>query len=180
VSARGTDGQWAQMTTDSDGNQVYTYYFPQVIQLSRAEWRLADDAEAVQEIFDVAGEAFWDVVPFLKDSVDAWNAGDYFRGIYIALKGSIMAIWDGIGSAVGWIYDRLSDVWESLKKFGEWVYTRLANAIGKIINFINEAIDTIASFWNAFKYVIAPAVMIFVIGIVSMALNQMNPRRSGA
>ena len=180
VSARGTDGVWAQMSTDSDGNAVYTHYFPQVIQLSRAQWRLADDGEAVQEMLDVAGEAIWDMLPFMKDSVDAWNSGDYFRGIYIALKGSIMAIWDGVGAAFGWIYDRLSDVWESLKKFGEWVYTRLAEAIGKILNFIGQALDTIASFWNAFKYIIAPAVMIFVIGIVSMALNQMNPRRSGA
>lgn len=180
ASARGTDGQWAQMSTDSDGNVVYTHYLPQTIQLSRAEWRLADDTDAVGEVLSVAGEWFNKNMPFIGEASDAWNSGDYFKGIYIALKGSIMAIWDGLGAAVGWILDGLSDVWKELKKFGEWVRTRLAEALGKILNIIQEAMDTIASFWGAFKYIIAPAVMIFVIGVVSTALNQMNPRRSGA
>ena len=180
MSARGTDGEWAQVSTGSDGNRVYTHYFPQTIQLSRAEWRLADDTEAVMEFLSLAGKEIQEAMPWIGDAVDAWNSGDYFKAIQMALKGSIMTIYDGIGSAIGWIYDRLSDVWGELKAFGEWVYTRLAEAVGKIVNFITDAIDTIASFWNAFKYIIAPSVMIFVIGVVSMALNQINPRRSGA
>lgn len=180
MSARGTSGQWSQVSTGSDGNVVRTHYFPQIIQISRAEWRLANDSAAVNEVLGLVGEAILDYMPGMGDAIDAWSAGDYLGAIRLALKATIMGLWKGLGDVWGIIYDRLSDIWQSLRKFGHWVKTALFEFFGKIWNAITEAWDTIASFWQSIKYVMAPAVMLLVIGLVSAGLQYVNPRRSGA
>lgn len=144
MSARGTDGQWVIRNGTASGAQTYTHYFPKIVHLSSAKWELINESkkEAVER-----GPGWHDPIAMLR---------------YLFQK-AIMRLWNGLASVGGFIYDGLNNVWQSLKRFGEFIYTSIVEFVGKIWNFITDAIDTLASFWGTLKYLVAPIICIAII-----------------
>lgn len=166
-SARGTDGQWAMRNGTSSADWTYTHYFPRRIHLSSAQWEFVNDTDS--KTFN----SYWDVAQHYWDK----GIGYYRYALWYGMKATMMELWNGAAKFGGYIKDGLSDVWEGFKRFGNWIYTRLVEFVGQIWNFINDVVDTIAGFWQSFKYVIAPIfLMIIVAGAGKMSMKILNTR----
>ena len=129
---------------------------PNHIYLSSAEWELITD-EKTETLYMTN----WELAMYHWDT---WSIGHRLKALWYAIKAIVMKLWNGASEFGGWIQDGLSKVWESFKRFGEWIYTNIMEFVGKIWNFISNAIDTIVGFWDFFKYLVAPLVMMAVIG----------------
>ena len=170
ISGKGTNGQWAQRYMTPSGVWTYTHHFPQIITLSSAEWTLKNSTTKQETKF----RTYWDRAFY------EWGTGHYIKATYWAIKAIAQGLWDGGSMIVGKILDGLSDVWEGMKQIGEFIYTRLVEFLGMIWDFIQDAIDTIVSFWDSFKYLIAPIIMMVVISVGSrFARSAVKPREGG-
>lgn len=156
VSARGTNGQWAIRETTPSGRLTFSHHFPQEIHLSSAEWEFCrGDSNASANL--TRAEIFW------REAQEFWNQGHYFKAIYSAMKSVLYSIWDGTKNLIGKIKDGLSWVWEKMKEIGNWLYTHLVEFLGKIWDFLCNAYDTIAHFWDSFRYLVSPLLMMSII-----------------
>ena len=157
VSARGTDGQWAQVATDSDGMVSYNYHFPNRIELSSGTWYLYNESnEKVllwQELWELAQENY--------------AAGHFLTALKYGFMTLVAYLIEGGLAVYGYIKDGLNAAMKVVQQWGSLIVTRLVEFAGWIYNVVQNAIDTIAGWWSAFKYLIAPMVMILFIGITS-------------
>ena len=155
ISGRGTDGQWVMRNGTASGDWTYTHYFPRRIHLSSAQWEFMNENET--ETFN----SYWDV------ALHYWDKGiGYYRyALWYGMKATMMTLWNGATTFGGYITDGLSQIWEGFKRFGNWIVTRLVEFVGQIWNFISDAIDTIAGFWDLFKYLVAPMISMVIIGV---------------
>lgn len=166
-SARGTDGQWVMRNGTSSGDWTYTHYFPKRIHLSAAQWEFTNETDS--KTFN----SYWDIAQYYWDK----GIGYYRYALWYGMKGTMLELWNGAAKFGGYITDGLSDIWQEFKRFGSWIYTRLVEFVGQIWNFINDAIDTIAGFWNSFQYLIAPLLaMAIIAGGGKMARKILNDR----
>ena len=157
VSARTTDGQWAQVDESSDGKITYNYHFPQRIELSAAKWYVQNGTTETEW----TSEGYW------EQAMEHWSEGHYLRALWYGFRAIVQTLWDGGTMVAGRIYDGLRDAWDTIKEWAEVVYSKIVEFVGWIWDVIQQAIDTIAGWWNAFKYMVAPMVMILFIGLTS-------------
>lgn len=157
MSGRGTDGQWAQVDTDSDGMVSYNYHFPNRIELSSGTWYLYNESDEKpfiwQELWELAKENY--------------AAGHFLKALKYGFMTVVAFLVEGGLSVYGYIKDGLHDAMRVVQRWGEMIVTRIIEFAGWIYNIVQEAIDTIAGWWSAFKYLIAPMVMILFIGLTS-------------
>ena len=158
-SARGTDGQWVIRNGTASGRETYTHYFPNTIHLSGAYYEVVNETDS-ERVVDVLSRA----LNFMRDNVLGDETTLTPQGLLLgAFRNAIMKIWNGLSEFGGWVLDGLSNVWESIKRFGNMIYTRIVEFIGKIWNFISDVVDTIASFWDTLRYLVAPIMLIAII-----------------
>ena len=153
-SGRGTDGQWAIRNGTPSTGFIYTHYFPREIHLSSAQWEVVNESASA------------DAMTYYELAIYHWNhysIGHRLKAIWYAIRAAIQEIWNGAKKFGGYLRDGLHNVWDSMKRFGSWIYTKIVEFVGKIWNFIDNVIDTIAGFWESFQYIIAPIAMIIII-----------------
>jgi len=161
ISARGTDGQWAILNTTASGRETYTHYFPQRIHLSSATWFIQNGTTKERYDFDSRSAYYW------YKAGEEWKQGPghYLKAISYGIQSIAYGIWDGGANIVGTIHDFLSDAWEGFKRIGEWVVTAVASFIGKVFDFFTSAYNTIVSWWQSAQYLVAPLLMMAIIGV---------------
>jgi len=155
-SAGGTEGQWYQQFADAaTGEKIYTYHFPQVISLSRGDYRIIGENQT-EEVLE-EWERLW------KLAQDEWGAWHHLSAIRYAFMSVITRAWDGGEAIIGYISDGLSRVWKAMASLGKWIYTKIVEFVGKIYDFLQEFGDHLVTFWDSLKYVVAPMMMVTII-----------------
>ena len=163
-SVRGTTGQWAMRNGTASGRATYTHYFPRIIRLSSAQWKVVNETK--EEIVipnwglrDVGLIPYaWDRF-FGDDDPDNTPVGTLIH----VFQEAIMKVWNGLSQFGGWVLDGLSQVWDALKRFGQFIYAAIVEFIGMIWNFIGDVVDTIAGFWDTLKFLVAPFMFISIV-----------------
>lgn len=157
MSGRGTPGQWATVDTDSDGMVSYNYHFPNRIELSSGTWYLYNDTSEEELLW----EELWELAK------ENFAEGHFLTALKYGFLTLVAYMVEGGLAVYGYIKDGLHNAMAVVAKWGDMIYTRLLEFAGWLFNVIQEAIDTIAGWWAAFKYLVAPMVMILFIGLTS-------------
>jgi len=143
--------------TDSDGMVSYNYHFPNRIELSSGTWYLYNESNQQvllwQELWELAQENY--------------AAGHFLTALKYGFMTLVAYLIEGGLAVYGYIKDGLTSAMKVVQQWGSLIVTRLVEFAGWIYNVVQNAIDTIAGWWSAFKYLVAPMVMILFIGITS-------------
>jgi len=155
-SAWGTEGEWAQVQQNtSTGKKIFSYHFPNRIDLSAMQWTLSrDDSEEDLSPAEVAWQEFHEL----------WGDGHKFRAIAKAFVATAMTIWEGGSRVVAFVKDGISALWDGMKSLGQWLWTSMVSLYEKIVNFFEDLADITVDLWNVVKYLVAPLILIAVYG----------------
>lgn len=157
-SAFGTEGEWAQVQQNTTtGRNIYTYHFPNRIDLTDMEWKIRH-AAFDEEIEPTPAELAW------GEFNELWGDHHYMRAIAQAFKATAMTIWEGGTRIVAYIYDGISELWEGMRGLGEWLWTSMISLYETIVSFLEDLADIMVDMWNVVKYLVSPLILMAIYG----------------